>query len=582
MRIRSIRSNLILAFALVITFGMVMLGAFTLYVFKTTILNNARNTTSQLVGQLNRIVDAYISYMDDIALVVMGNADVVAINGGKAPDEATTKRVAGFLHGIRVVRSDIDSIFIVPKTGATLSSDPERPLNPHAASGRQLWVGANRVPGQFRIVSPARVENLFDDRYSWVVSLVREFVDKGFVQVDLNYGIIDELCRKVQLGASGYIFIINAQGEIVYHPRQQLIYAKLKTERIADLLVLRNGEMNAIIDGREAIYTAQTSSQTGWTVVAVTWLDELYLDSRDVEYWYCLIAIACFLMAVALASFVSSRISRPIEQLRRSMQVVETGNFDIDITVNAKNEVFQLAQDCDIAIKKIRDLMAQGRLEQELKRKQSLVMLQAQINPHFLYNTLDSIIWMIELGDKQHAIEMTSALARFFRLGISKGSEIISIQNEVEHIQCYLVIQQMRYKSKLKYLIEVAPDIYSCRILKMLLQPLVENALYHGIKAKDGTGTIRVLGYSELRETRQVVVMKVIDDGIGMSPEVLADLTAPDADLSSTDHVGMRNVQERIRLYFGEPFGLSYESTPGLGTCATLVLPMLEGESSDA
>jgi two-component system sensor histidine kinase YesM len=590
-RIRSIRSNLVLAFAMVIVFGILVLGTFTLYVFKNTVLQNAENTTMQLVGQLNRVIDAYIGYMDDIALVAMNNQDVMAQVEARSIEPAMASRISAFLKGIRTVRTDIDSIFLMPREGVLLSSDPERPLNPNLGDARQNWYEVYRLPAQRRIVSPARVENLTDDRYSWVISLVREFSPAGkrhpgFVQVDLNYGIIEELCSKVQLGASGYVFIINHMGEIVYHPWQQLIYAKLKNERIEDILRLKNGEIKATIDGREALFTAQTSDQTGWTVVGVSWMDELYFDSRNVEYWYYMIAIACFLLAVLLSSFVSSRISRPIEELRRSMQLVETGNFDIDITVNAKNEVYQLARDCDIAIKKIRDLIAQNKVEQEIKRKQSLLVLQAQINPHFLYNTLDSIIWMIELGDSDHAIEMTAALARFFRMGISKGSEIISIHNEVEHIHCYLIIQKMRYQSKLSFEIDVDPELYPCRVLKMLLQPLVENALYHGIKPRETPGRILVTGRREEREGRTVVVFRVIDDGVGMDADRLAAINhpAPDAEagIGQEGHIGVRNVHERLRLYFGEPYGLSFASQPGAGTTATLVLPVMEGESGEA
>ena len=247
------------------------------------------------------------------------------------------------------------------------------------------------------------------------------------------------------------MFILSHSGDIVYHPRQQLIYGNLKSERIPEILTLRDGNLRTVVDGRPILYTVVSSKDTGWVVVAVSYLDELFRASREAEYVFLMLSLLVLVGAVAAGMAVSSNISRPIESLRRSMQAVENGNFDIDITVNARNEVYQLARDCDIAVKKIRDLMAQNREEQEIKRKLELRSLQAQINPHFLYNTLDSIIWMIELGENERAIDMTSSLARFFRIGISRGEETISVTTEIEYMETYLGIQKQRYKDKLSY-----------------------------------------------------------------------------------------------------------------------------------
>ena len=226
--------------------------------------------------------------------------------------------------------------------------------------------------------------------------------------------------------------------------------------------------------------------------MAVSYLDELFGASRQAEYYFLMLSLLAFTAAIGVGFVLSRSISRPIESLRRSMQAVESGNFDIDITVNATNEVYQLAQDCDIAVKKVRDLIEQNRREQELKRGLELRALQAQINPHFLYNTLDSIIWMIELGENTRAIDMTTSLARFFRLGVSRGSETISFRTEIEYLETYLAIQKQRYKDKLSYEIDFAAALRDRQILKLLIQPLVENAIYHGIKNKEGPGLVRI------------------------------------------------------------------------------------------
>jgi two-component system sensor histidine kinase YesM len=257
------------------------------------------------------------------------------------------------------------------------------------------------------------------------------------------------------------------------------------------------------------------------------------------------------------------------------MQAVESGNFNIDITVQTSNEIYQLAQDCDIAIKKVRDLIEQNRQEQELKRALELRALQAQINPHLLYNTLDSIIWMIELGENQNAIDMTSSLAKLFRLAISKESEMISIRNEIEYVEAYLAIQKQRYKEKLSYEIAFSPELYGLKLMKLLIQPLVENAIYHGIKGMDGPGHIKIIGSRE----DSAVVIRVGDNGVGMSAEILNALNEGNVEPSRSGGVGVKNVQERIRLSFGPEYGVRLESAPGEGTTAVVRIPVIPGEA---
>jgi two-component system, sensor histidine kinase YesM len=596
MRIRRIQSTLVRAFALIVVLTIALLGTVSLNFFRKTLVDSAEQSTMQFAAQLSRIVDNYISYMNDIALVVMEDEDVRAYMGSPSSSgERDRLRIGQFLGSIRKVRKDIDGVFLLPGRSRTdggvsqvlsafvIASSPGTKVNPDYDFGRyaSAVVPSARGPNE-PFVSSAHVENMIDGRYPWVISLVREVRSArgaalGYIQVDLNYGIIEDLCKDIQLGSSGYVFIVGESGDIVYHPRQQLVYGNLKAERIPELLALRAGFLTSTVEGREILYTAKPSGKTGWIIVVVSYLSELLAGSRRAVYTFVILAILCFAISVILSSFVSVRISRPIEALRRSMQEVEKGNFEMDITVECSNEVYQLARDCDIAVKKVRDLIEQNRKEGEQKRVLELRALQAQINPHFLYNTLDSIIWMIELGENEEAIDVTSALARFFRLGISRGSEVITIRAEIDYLETYLSIQKTRYKNKLDYEVTFQPELYGNRILKLLVQPLVENAIYHGIKNKETPGILRVSGVRE----GDTMLIRVSDDGVGMGPERLealrASLDGPSPEEPGVSGgVGVRNVQERIALYFGPQYGLAFDSSPGLGTTATITIPLVE------
>ena len=582
MKIRRIQNTLIRAFSALILFALLLLGSLSWYYLRKLLIQNAEVTTMQLVIQLNRIIENYISYMDDIALMAVNNEDVRTFMIYPAVDSPQLRRKIGAsFEAIRSVRRDIDSVFLLTRDGRAIASTPGA-LNPAVdIRGRFAELESGLKPGR-PSVSSAHVENMVDGRYPWVISLVRDMRPSpgaksfGLIQVDLNYDIIADLCRNIQLGQSGYVFILARTGDIVYHPRQQLIYGNLESEHIAEILSMSDGNLNAVVGGRAILYTAVGSRDTGWEVVAVSYLDELLGASREAEYYFCLLSLLALVAAIGGGIFISRNLSRPIESLRRSMQAVESGNFDIDITVNANNEIYQLAQDCDIAVKKVRDLIEQNRSEQELKRKLELRALQGQINPHFLYNTLDSIIWMIELGENERAIDMTSSLATFFRLGINRGSETISIRTEIEYVRTYLTIQKQRYKDKLSYEIAFSPELYDHQILKLLIQPLVENAIYHGIKNMEGLGFIRINGERE----DDTVVIRISDNGIGMPPAQLQALAAGQIEPRQGSGVGVRNVQERIRLSFGEQYGLEFESTPGAGTSVTMRIPVLRGEAT--
>ncbi len=582
MKIRSIQNTLIRAFAALIVFTILLLGLLSLFFLRETLVQNAESTTTQLVNQMNRVIENYVKYMDDIALVAANNADVRTFMEIPAADSPPLRaKISRSFEAIRSVRKDIDSVFLLTWDGRAIAATPgEGRLNPMVDLKSRFREIQSELKSGFPSISSAHVENLVDDRYPWVISLARSMSvatdgrSVGIIQVDLNYEIIAALCRNIQLGTSGYVFILDGKGDVVYHPRQQLIYGNLKSERFSDVLALNGGYLRTVVDGREVLYTTAGSAQTGWTMVAVSYPDELFSSRRQAEYYFLMLALLSFVTAIGAAHLISTTISKPIAELRRSMQAVESGNFDIDITVHTSNEVYQLARDCNIAIKKVRDLIDQNRREQELKRALELRALQAQINPHLLYNTLDSIIWMIELGEKQNAIDMTSSLAKLFRLAISRENEMVSIRTEIEYVETYLAIQKQRYKEKLSYEIAFSPELYDFKIMKLLIQPLVENSIYHGIKGMDGLGHIKIIGERE----DSAVVIRVGDNGVGMPDKQLRALNEGNVEPSASSGVGVKNVQERIRLTFGAGYGVRLESVQGAGTTAVVRIPVIPGD----
>ncbi len=320
-----------------------------------------------------------------------------------------------------------------------------------------------------------------------VISQEKSGDREGVVFIDLNYSAISELCDQNSIGSKGYVFLLDQDGNVVYHPQQQQLYNELQTENI-DLVM--NTDKETLMDGsgdNARIYTISRSEKTGWTVVGCTNVAELLKDSKKARSIYVLVAAILVVIALVLSNFIARNITRPLQQLRDSMARVQEGDFGAaEVEVTSRNEVGSLTRSFNVMTSRIQELMNQNTYEQEQKRKSELKALQSQINPHFLYNTLDSIIWMAEGGKTKEVVLMTSSLARLLRQSISNEDELVSIEREVEYARSYLTIQKMRYQDKLEFEIHVEAEILEQQIIKLVLQPVVENAIYHGIKYKDG------------------------------------------------------------------------------------------------
>lgn len=278
--------------------------------------------------------------------------------------------------------------------------------------------------------------------------------------------------------------------------------------------------------------------------------------------------------SVVAAWALSKSIYTPIKKLHDVTTTITKNDLQSLMTSDNVDEITELGMSFNIMIGKIKELLDSKIKEQENLKKAELRALQAQINPHFLYNTLDTIIWMAESKKTDDVVKIVSALSNFFRISLSKGMDWITIGEELERIKSYLTIQKMRYRDILDFKIEVDEDVMENTILKLVLQPLVENALYHGIKNKRQGGIINVRAR---RKGTDEVQLEVEDNGIGFTPEKLAQLRAElendSGDFRLESGFGIGNVNKRIRLYYGKPYGLSIQSEYHAGTCVTLVIP---------
>ena len=576
---------MVLFFSL-LTVSIVAVAIIMSYRFTTAELQQtSADYTSQLISQLNNDIDRYVGYMEDVADVVSRDYSVnLWLSESAGMDEQSRLTLEASIRAqmstVSNARKDIRNIAVFSVSSAPPFPDDShaifdsryKRLNTYANHEQSAWyVEALRNHG-VAAISSSHVQNVVLDEYRWVVSLSRAVLDysgqpHGVLLVDLNYSLINDLCKSINMGNRGYIFVVDRNGNIIFHPQQQEIYAQLKTENI-EPFVGRN-IISTVDDGKsERLYISNHSEFTGWTVVGVAYQDEILTGRSNIIGFYITIGVVFLLLTILLSGGISSAITEPVKRLEGVMEQVRRGRLDVRSDVRASNEIGRLGESFNLMIARISELVSEREQAQEQRRLSELKALQAQINPHFLYNTLDSIIWMAENGNNEEVVEMTAALARLFRSSISEDRDTVPLSVEIANIQSYLTIQKMRYKEKLNYKIEVPPGLGGCEAPKLILQPLVENAIYHGIRGSENGGEITVSAYRK----NETLVIQITDNGLGMTQEQLAGILKASPN-SKGSGIGVRNVSERIKLAFGEKYGLTYASARGAGTSAIITLP---------
>lgn len=526
--------------------------------YRQAIVEGARTSSSQAVSQVVGSVGNYVDNIDEIMDLVMDSMN-------QSPEERNA-----LLDALQTTRSEVIAITTYDADGVLQdcwAKDHTPRQNILRNSSFDLVTAKRRGRGY---VSIPHVETIFEGYYPWVVSVVRRMPEdspRRWISMDIRFSALAATINNVGIGQHGYCYLMDERGNMVYHPQQQLLYAGLKKEEAGRLACLGDGTY--VED--TVIYTTQKVPNSTWRVVGVSYIDETVNESFWQMTRIILIAAALILVAAVVVGFVlSCIISRPLQKLETAMEAFEQ-NADgfVFNSITGTREVEELSDSFCHMVGRIQRLMTAVREEEVALRKTELKALQAQINPHFLYNTLDTIVWLVETGKNEQAVEMVTSLSNFFRSSLSQGRDIITLGEEEIHVRSYLEIQQVRYRDILRYEIHVQPELRGCVLPKLTLQPLVENALYHGIKLRRGLGCILVDAAQEDDRVR----ITVRDDGAGMPPERLQQLRQS-LDTEEQVGFGLRTVYRRLRLLYGEQCSMELESEPGAGTTVTLRFPI--------
>lgn len=572
---QGIQSTVLVSFTVISVLIVVLLG-FSLYqrfMQRTRVMMT--ESMEQLMSQTEYTLEDYLTSMRRIS-------DAMYYDAIKDKDLAKDSLDGEMSLLYEANKDNLVSFAVFRRDGLLVSASPVSTMKADLDVREEPWFNlALEKPENLHFSTP-HVQNIFDAssfRYYWVISLSRivELTSsgvpmRGVLLVDMNYSTIEEMMNRVNNSSSyQYFYLCDGNGELIYHPRMIQIGAGKYKENSLNASDYEDGVHEEFFEGERRVVIVKTISYTGWKLVGVIPTSGFRLGAGSTQYFTILVLLATILALLVIYRLVTNRITSPILRLSRSIQKMEGGRVDPDsVYIGGPTEVRQLGRSLQGSFRQVNALMEDVVREQEERRRSELDALQSQINPHFLYNTLDSIVWMIEGERNDDAVFMVTQLASLFRISLSKGRTVISIKDELIHARNYMNIQKVRYKEAFEITWDISEEILDYCTVKLVVQPILENALYYGIDAMGDEGEILVRGTKKGGD----IYIAVSDNGLGMPKETVDQLLVDeDRVRSHGSGVGLINVHKRIMLRFGRQYGLMIESEPDEGTTVTIHLP---------
>lgn len=572
--IQSIILSVLMAISLVtiIVMGLLLYHRFKLALEKTAV-DNTEATVEATVDRLN-------ADLLDIRQILNGtNYNVVQ------QFDISSREFSEQFSLLYETNSDkIQSLALYDPKGNLIASEPVAAEKKNVKVQTQEWYKNAEDAIENIHFSTPHIQELFEDgsyRYQWVVSLSRyvdvnkgETPETGILLLDMKYSVIRDVMKQINDCSGGiYYYLISQDGEMIYHPRGTELNRGLFEENSLETAKYEDGTYEIHSNSQNETVIVGSVAYTGWKMIGVVPESVQAANYKNFRYYVFATVLVLMVMLLEGNQLVSRKISKPIRELDASVKAHEAGGKP-DIYIGGSSEIRHLGHSVQKSYEQIEKLMDEIIRQQNERRKSELDALQSQINPHFLYNTLESITWMVEAQENEAAVRMISELAKLLRVSLSRGKTIIPIKDELQHSRSYMNIQLARYKERFKTEFRIEEEIENCCIVKLVIQPILENAIYYGVgnMDEDDDGMIIVSG----KKKDEDILITIEDNGMGMREEVLENILTDNSKVPKHGSgVGVINVHSRIRLMFGEEYGLSIESEPDEGTRVTIRIPAI-------
>jgi two-component system sensor histidine kinase YesM len=583
----TVRSNLMASFTLVIVLLLAVVGTVAYTGTRTVIERQVSEATVAALIQTDKNLAAVLGGASDLSLFLIANRNVrqlltsPQVSGSAQPDLLPTLNED--LSNLAGSKAAILSINIYGDNGLQYET-----AGPSTVLGEALpWPSLVPSDGTSVLTLPYR-RNFQTLGTRYVLSFCRQLNDMnhlsqrlGLVRIDIDEQAVAALYRQSALGKTGTIFVTDGKGRILSHADPELLGRPLSGDPLyaSAIASQRDGYRRVRSAGVDLLVASHRSALQNLVFVSSVPFAELTIDADRAG----LLLLAALFVALGLGAWatwlVALRITGPIHTLIATMREVEEGDLEVEVDVRSNSELGSLGRSFNRMTARLRTLIDEVYTSQIVRKEAELKALQAQINPHFLYNTLDVIYWTAKVEHAPKTAEVVQALARLFKLGLNQGNEMTTVARELEHLENYLVIQRVRFEVPPEVSIDVDADLLGCLTPKLVLQPLVENAFVHALAGLDRPGSIRIAGRLVPRDATALMVFTVEDNGVGMEAQRVSQVLSG---VAASETYGLKNVNEVIRLTFGAEYGLAIESTPGSGTKVTVRMPATSSQAGPA
>jgi two-component system sensor histidine kinase YesM len=546
-----------------------------LYTVQT--INTATNHIAQITQQVSDAIDLYISGLDRTLDFLSLQVQAIAAREGEAFWESDT--LLKILEEIASSHPDVAGILIASESDHYISTDMAR-ISRDPFTSEDWYIQARERGKSMILVSSlmgrnitTRMDYSVDDVFGLTKAVFSPEDGRclGVIMVDVRHSIIRDAIDRVPLGERGFVFIIDSKGSIVYTPPNKEVY------RIRPTRLTSNGKQpfEVNLNGTRWYICQSPGAYTDWKTVGGFSYDEVMGGVNTILLTFVLSIMAIVILLIFFSSWLSFSLTKPIFKLRGLMREAELGNMDVRFEQSGGDELGELGTGFNHMLSRIGELLMQIREEQRQRLDAEMKILQEQIKPHFLYNTLDSVSWMAREYEAHDIVRLVDALTTMFRIGLSTGKDFIPLRDEISHVSNYLYIQKIRYREKLSYRVDADPETMNCEVPKLILQPLVENAIYHGIKEKRGGGEVVIVA----QIAAHALELFVADNGVGMTDETvrrLQDQITRGSESGRKPGFGLFYIQQRVTQYYGPSWGLTIASQRGQGTIVMAKLPIKE------
>jgi two-component system, sensor histidine kinase YesM len=533
----------------------------------------------QSVYEAGKNIDFILNDIREFSNVILTNRDFIKeLNNTDNMDTVTFRNL---LRSFFTSREDIDGIYVLAdgnlySVGAIKVAEQKEimPVETLARSeGEIVWINTRQE--KIKILSGE-----FDKHY---FSLGRKLIDfntlkeLGLITIDIDESMLEKSYKNLMSGESGQVFICNREGVIVSHPDKGKIGKSIKNEMYAGEILSSqssSGHISFKDNHVEQIAIYSTCNVNGWKIVKITPYRYLYKEIEEIQWNLIVAGIVYIIITLCLALYLAVRSTEPIIRLMKVMKKAENGNLDVQINMKRKDEIGQLGTSFNNMISEMKMLIDRLVEEERLKKEIELEALHAQINPHFLYNTLNTIKWMAKIQGAKGVSSAITALIKLLRVSINLGKDMILFRDEIEYVENYLVIQKLRFNERVTIEYEIAEECLLCTIPKLILQPIVENSLIYGLEEEEPKQLhIRIKAYKAVDR----LMIEVSDNGPGIKPEVARNIFKSEKDVNKFSTVGLNNIYQRIKLYFGDAYGIHIVSEENAGTNIIVELPYKTG-----